>query len=167
MTTYPIPVTDRHDRAHTGAPPRRRAVARLFLGERTDARWLRPAFWALPVVTAVVYCWDLSASGYANTFYADPVQAGTKSREAFFFGSLDSSNFITVDKPPASLWVIVLSALLLGFPSFRLLLPGALLALAPVAPAWVNVRRTRVRTSPVTANVGALVDGFVLAATAA
>ncbi|MBK0297146.1 glycosyl transferase, partial [Bacillus sp. S34] len=61
-------------------------------GEREDARWLRPAFWALLVVTAVVYLWDLSVSGYANSFYAAAVQAGTKSWEAFFFGSLDSSN---------------------------------------------------------------------------
>ncbi len=167
MTTYPIPVTDRHDRAHTGAPPRRRAVARLFLGERTDARWLRPAFWALLVVTAVVYCWDLSASGYANTFYAAAVQAGTKSWEAFFFGSLDSSNFITVDKPPASLWVMVLSARLLGFSSFSLLLPQALMAVASVALVWGTVRRTLVRTGTTTANVGALLAGFVVAATPA
>ncbi|WFR66998.1 hypothetical protein P9139_20950 [Curtobacterium flaccumfaciens] len=78
---------------------RRGPLARLFLGEREDARWLRPAFWALLALTAVVYLWDLSASGYANSFYAAAVQAGTKSWEAFFFGSLDSSNFITVDKP--------------------------------------------------------------------
>ena len=36
-----------------------------------------------------------------NDFYAAAVQAGTKSWKAFFFGSFDSSNFITVDKPPA------------------------------------------------------------------
>jgi hypothetical protein len=29
------------------------------------------------------------------------VQAGTRSWKAFFFGSFDSSNFITVDKTPA------------------------------------------------------------------
>ena len=28
----------------------------LFLGERSDARWLRPAFWALLVLTAVLSC---------------------------------------------------------------------------------------------------------------
>ena len=38
------------------------------------------------------------------------MQAGTRSWKAFFFGSFDSSNFITVDKTPASLWVDELSA---------------------------------------------------------
>ncbi len=167
MTTYPIPATDRHDRAHPGAPTRRPAAARLFLGEREDARWLRPTFWALLVVTAVVYLWDLSISGYANSFYAAAVQAGTKSWEAFFFGSLDSSNFITVDKPPASLWVMVLSARLLGFSSFSLLLPQALMAVASVALVWGTVRRTLTRLGTTTANVGALLAGFVVAATPA
>jgi hypothetical protein len=31
------------------------------------------------------------------------------------FSSLDSSNFITVDKPPASLWIMGISARLFGF----------------------------------------------------
>jgi 4-amino-4-deoxy-L-arabinose transferase-like glycosyltransferase len=168
MTTYPIPVTDRRDRAHSDARDRRRKpLARLFLGEREDARWLRPAFWALLVVTAVVYLWDLSVSGYANSFYAAAVQAGTKSWEAFFFGSLDSSNFITVDKPPASLWVMVLSARLFGFSSFSLLLPQALMAVGSVALVWGTVRRTLARLGATTANVGALLAGFVVAATPA
>ncbi|AOX67736.1 glycosyl transferase [Curtobacterium sp. BH-2-1-1] len=139
----------------------------MFLGEREDARWLRPAFWALLAVTAVVYLWDLSVSGYANSFYAAAVQAGTKSWEAFFFGSLDSSNFITVDKPPASLWVMVLSARLFGFSSFSLLLPQALMAVGSVALVWGTVRRTLARLGATTANVGALLAGFVVAATPA
>jgi 4-amino-4-deoxy-L-arabinose transferase-like glycosyltransferase len=168
MTTYPIPVTDGRDRAHSAARARRRTpIARLLLGERDDARWLRPALWALLAVTAVVYLWDLSASGYANSFYAAAVQAGTKSWEAFFFGSLDSSNFITVDKPPASLWVMVLSARLFGFSSFSLLLPQALMAVGSVALVWGTVRRTLARLGATTANVGALLAGFVVAATPA
>lgn len=168
MTTYPVPVTDRRDPARSAARDRRRPpLARLFLGEREDARWLRPAFWALLAVTAVVYLWDLSVSGYANSFYAAAVQAGTESWEAFFFGSLDSSNFITVDKPPASLWVMVLSARLFGFSSFSLLLPQALMAVGSVALVWGTVRRTLARLGATTANVGALLAGFVVAATPA
>ncbi|MFJ4222199.1 ArnT family glycosyltransferase [Curtobacterium luteum] len=171
MTTFPTPVTDRRERAHpegaTASRDRRPPLARLFLGEREDARWLRPAFWALLALTAVVYLWDLSISGYANSFYAAAVQAGTKSWEAFFFGSLDSSNFITVDKPPASLWVMVLSARLFGFSSFSLLLPQALMAVGSVALVWGTVRRTLARLGATTANVGALLAGFVVAATPA
>jgi 4-amino-4-deoxy-L-arabinose transferase-like glycosyltransferase len=168
MTTYPVPVTDRRDRSgRTTTPGRRRGMSRLFLGDRTDARWLRPAYWALLVLTAVVYLWDLTNSGYANSFYAAAVQAGSKSWEAWFFGSLDSSNFITVDKPPASLWVMGLSARLFGFSSFSLLLPQALMAVGSVALTWGTVRRTLARLGSTTANVGALLAGGVVAFTPA
>jgi 4-amino-4-deoxy-L-arabinose transferase-like glycosyltransferase len=168
MTTYPVPVTDGRDHARRDAPVRPRPpLVRLFLGEREDARWLRPAFWALLVLTAVLYLWDLSVSGYANSFYAAAVQAGTKSWTAFFFGSLDSSNFITVDKPPASLWVMVLSARLFGFSSTSLLLPQALMAVGTVALVWGTVRRTTARLGATTANVGALLAGLVVAVTPA
>jgi hypothetical protein len=63
-------------------------------------RWARSALVVLLAATAVSYLWDLGASGDANSFYAAAVQAGTSSWKAFFFGSLDASNFITVDKPP-------------------------------------------------------------------
>ena len=95
----------------------------------------------LLVATAVAYLWDLTASGYANSFYAAAVQAGTKSWKAFFFGSLDASNFITVDKPPASLWVMELSGRLFGFSSLSMLLPEALMGVATVALVYGAVRR--------------------------
>jgi 4-amino-4-deoxy-L-arabinose transferase-like glycosyltransferase len=167
MTAYPVPVTDRPRTEARAAEPRRRALARLFLGERTDAPWLRPAFWGLLVLTAVVYLWNISVSGYANSFYAAAVQAGTKSWEAWFFGSLDSSNFITVDKPPASLWIMGLSGRIFGFSSTSMLAPEALMAVASVALVWGTVRRTLARLGTTTANVGALLAGFVVAATPA
>src|SRR5207253_132441 len=74
--------------------------------------WVRPAFLALLGATAVLYLWNLAASGWANAYYSAAVLAGTKSWAAFFFGSLDASNFITVDKAPGSLWVMETAALL-------------------------------------------------------
>ena len=97
------------------------------------ANWQRLALPTLLLVTAVAYLWDLSASGNANSFYAAAVQAGTKSWKAFFFGSLDSSNYITVDKPPASLWVMALSGRIFGFSSWSMLAPQALEGVAAVA----------------------------------
>jgi 4-amino-4-deoxy-L-arabinose transferase-like glycosyltransferase len=85
--------------------------------------------------------WDLSASGYANSFYAAAVQAGTKSWKAFFFGSLDSSNFITVDKPPASLWVMELSGRIFGFSSASMLIPQALEGVAAVGLLYAAIKR--------------------------
>ena len=103
--------------------------------------WERPLLLALLVGTAVLYLWDLGASGTANTFYAAAVQAGTQSWKALLFGSLDPSNFITVDKPPAALWVMGLSARLFGFGAWSLLVPQALMGVASVALLRSAVRR--------------------------
>jgi 4-amino-4-deoxy-L-arabinose transferase-like glycosyltransferase len=121
-------------RALAAGARRRRAVA-------AEARWVRPALIALLVLTAVAYLWDLSASGDANSFYAAAVQAATKSWKAFFFGSLDSSSFITVDKPPASLWVMALSGRIFGFSSWSMLAPQALEGVAAVALLYGSVKR--------------------------
>ncbi|WP_085066930.1 glycosyltransferase family 39 protein [Catenuloplanes japonicus] len=96
---------------------------------------------ALLAGTALLYLWDLSASGYANSFYAAAVQAGSQSWKALLFGSLDAGNAITVDKPPASLWVMGLSARIFGFNSWSLLVPQALMGVASVALLHATVRR--------------------------
>lgn len=96
---------------------------------------------ALLVLAAVVYLWGLSRNGYANSYYAAAVQAGTHSWKAFLFGSLDAANHITVDKPPASLWLMELSTRLFGFSSFSMLLPEALAGVASLALLYATVRR--------------------------
>ncbi|MGD0387006.1 MAG: glycosyltransferase family 39 protein [Solirubrobacteraceae bacterium] len=106
-----------------------------------EARWVRPALIALLALTAVAYLWGLGASGDANSFYAAAVQAGTRSWKAFFFGSLDSSSFITTDKPPASIWVMALSGRIFGFSSWSMLVPQALEGVAAVGLLYAAVRR--------------------------
>ncbi len=106
-----------------------------------DPAWARPALVLLLVLTAAAYLWDLTSSGYANSFYAAAVQAGTKSWKAFFFGSIDSSNFITVDKPPASLWVMALSGRIFGFSSASMLIPQVLEGVAAVGLLYAAVKR--------------------------
>ena len=92
-------------------------------------------------LTALLYLWDLTRNGWANDFYAAAVQAGTKSWKAFFFGSFDSSNFITVDKTPASLWVMELSGRIFGFSQWSMLVPQALEGVASVGLLYAAVRR--------------------------
>lgn len=135
------------------APPQPRRPA-------GDPRWARPALVGLLALTAVLYLWNLSASGYANDFYAAAVQAGTQSWKAWLFGSLDSGNAITVDKPPAALWVMTLSARVFGFSSWSLLVPQALMGVASVGLLYATVRRW---AGP----VAGLVAGAVLALTPA
>jgi 4-amino-4-deoxy-L-arabinose transferase-like glycosyltransferase len=123
-----------------GSPPRGR-LARFVRGRESDAAWVRPTLLALLAAAAVLYLWDLGASGWANSFYSAAVQAGTKSWKAFFFGSSDSSNFITVDKPPASLWPMEISARIFGLNSWSILVPQALEGVATVGVVYLTVRR--------------------------
>ena len=105
-------------------------------------KWVRPAFFALLAGTAVLYLWNLSASGYANSFYAAATQSATQSWKAWLFGSLDSGNVLTVDKPPAFLWVSGLFARLFGFSSWTVLAPQALEGVAAVGMLYATVKRT-------------------------
>jgi 4-amino-4-deoxy-L-arabinose transferase-like glycosyltransferase len=117
-------------------------LRRLALGRPSDPVWARPALWALLILAAVLYCWDLSRNGDANTFYAAAVLSGTESWKAFFYGSLDSASFITVDKPPFAFWVMGISARIFGFNSWSLLLPQAAEGVAAVAVVYAAVRRS-------------------------
>ncbi|HET9008475.1 MAG TPA: glycosyltransferase family 39 protein, partial [Actinomycetes bacterium] len=125
-------------RPPTAAPGR---LARLVRGRADDPAWARPALLGLLAATALLYLWALSASGWANDFYSAAAQAASRSWKAFFFGSSDASNFITVDKPPAALWVMGLSARLFGVGAWSLLAPQALMGVATVALLYATVRR--------------------------
>jgi 4-amino-4-deoxy-L-arabinose transferase-like glycosyltransferase len=111
--------------------------------------WIRPGrpAWSVParsaifLSTLVLYTWNLSGVGMSNTFYAAAVKSGTVSWKAFFFGSLDPGNFITVDKPPAALWVEELSGRVFGFSSWSMLLPEAVAGVACVMIVYRLVRR--------------------------
>jgi 4-amino-4-deoxy-L-arabinose transferase-like glycosyltransferase len=121
------------------SPPGR--LARAVRGRPQDPAWARPALLVLLIGTGFLYIWGLGASGWGNSFYSAAVQAGTKSWKAFFFGSSDASNFITVDKPPASLWVMEISARLFGVNAWSILVPQALEGVATVGLLFVTVRR--------------------------
>ncbi|QNP64122.1 glycosyltransferase family 39 protein [Streptomyces genisteinicus] len=138
--------------------PRPGAVRRLWRGREADPRWARPALLALLLLTGLAYLWNLSASGYANSFYSAAVQAGSESWKAFFFGSSDAANSITVDKPPAALWPMALSVRLFGLGSWQILLPEVLMGVATVGVVHAAVRR---RFSP----AAGLIAGAVLALT--
>lgn len=104
-------------------------------------RWARPALYGLLLAVGLAYLHNLSASGYANSFYSAAVQAGSQSWKALFFGSLDSANAITVDKPPAALWPMALSVRLFGLNSWAILAPQVLMGVATAAVLNTAVRR--------------------------
>ncbi len=119
-------------RAADSPPPHRRLTARA--SERV-------ALVALLIGTAVMYLWDITINGMGNQFYAAAAQAGSKNWEALLFGSLDVHNFISVDKPPASQWVMALSGQIFGFGSASMLIPEAFMGVAGVGLLYGAVRR--------------------------
>ncbi|MFE6361382.1 ArnT family glycosyltransferase [Streptomyces sp. NPDC057806] len=144
--------------APTAPAPERPFLRGLWRGRTGDPRWARPAFLGLLLATAVLYLGNLSASGYANSFYSAAVQAGSQSWKAFFFGSLDAAGAITVDKPPAALWPMALSVRIFGLNSWAILVPEVLMGVGTVAVVYAAVRR---RFSP----AAGLIAGAVLALT--
>jgi 4-amino-4-deoxy-L-arabinose transferase-like glycosyltransferase len=124
--------------------PRRRPI--LFRREPGEPAWINPAIAAMMVAATTVYLWNLTISGYGNSFYAATVRAGSTSWTSMLFGSLDANNGITVDKPPAAYWIPSLFARVFGFSSFTVLLPQALMGIATVWVLYLAVRRTNGRS---------------------
>ncbi|WP_132878474.1 ArnT family glycosyltransferase [Tamaricihabitans halophyticus] len=137
----------------------------MIVDSARDRAEVRQPHWSsrlgLPLLlfgTALLYLWNLGSAGYANGFYAAAAQAGSQDWTAWLFGSLDPENTITVDKPPASLWLMGLSGRVFGFSPLSMLLPQALAGVAAVWLLHAAVRRT-------SGTAAALIAGAALALT--
>jgi 4-amino-4-deoxy-L-arabinose transferase-like glycosyltransferase len=119
--------------------------AALLLGTATGRR---VALGLLLAVAGSLYSLGLSGSGWANAYYSAAAQAGASSWTAFFFGGLDPAGGITVDKPPAALWLMSLSVRVFGLSTPALLLPQALCTVAAVALLYGAVRRQASTLAP-------------------
>src|ERR1700690_3355744 len=137
------------------------AVRALVRGHADEATWVRPAFFGVMAIAAVLYIWNLTVSGYANTYYSAAALAASKSWSAWFFGSIDASNFITVDKPPLSTMVMGLSVRLFGLSSWSVLLPEALAGVATVGVLFLAVKRS---FGPASATIASIVMALTPAA---
>jgi 4-amino-4-deoxy-L-arabinose transferase-like glycosyltransferase len=140
----------------TLAPARPRPRPRTRTWALPSARSL--ALPALLAGTAVLYLWGLGASGWANAYYSAAAQAGSMDWQAWLFGSTDPGNAITIDKTPASVWVMGLSARLFGVDAWSILVPQALMGVAAVWLLHAAVRRVAGRGA-------GLLAGAVLALT--
>ncbi|MDQ1045770.1 glycosyltransferase family 39 protein [Streptomyces sp. V4I2] len=103
-------------------------------------RWSLPALIAIMILAAVLYAWNLSGAGL-NSFYSAAVLSGTQSWKAWFFGSLDAGNFITVDKPPFALMVMGLSCRILGYGTWQMMAPVIAAALGTIWILHSSVKR--------------------------
>lgn len=128
-------------------------LRRLWRGRPNDPAWVRPAVIGLLLTTFGLYVWGLSANQWGNDFYSAAVQAGSTSWKAFFFGSSDGGNVITVDKPPASLWPMAFAVRLFGLNSWSIFLPQALMGVGTVGVVYAAVRRWFTPAAGLTAGV--------------
>lgn len=99
-----------------------------------------PVLLAITALAAVLYTWGIEHSVY-HTFYAAAVRSMTDNPVAFFFGSFDPGNSITLDKLPGYLWPQALSAMVFGFHPWALVLPQAIEGVACVLLVHLLVRR--------------------------
>ena len=74
-----------------------------------------------------MFGWNLQRNQWSNGYYAAAVRSMGMNWHAFYFASVDASGWVTVDKPPLSLWPASLSTRLFGFHPWSLLLPTVLL----------------------------------------
>ncbi|MFJ2236906.1 ArnT family glycosyltransferase [Streptomyces sp. NPDC087859] len=149
--------TDPHPHTDTAVPADRPPPAPPAAAPDKAPRWSLPALLAILALAAVLYSWNLSGSSL-NSFYSAAVLSGTQSWKAWFFGSLDAGNFLTVDKPPFALMVMGLSCRLLGFGTWQMMLPMILTALGTIWIVHASVQR-------VWGHVAATVAALVLALT--
>jgi 4-amino-4-deoxy-L-arabinose transferase-like glycosyltransferase len=145
---------DAMDTPTTVAPTVVPSVATARERRSASTMWVLPAHIGVIGLAAFVYVYNLTVSGFANTFYSMAAQAASQSWSAWFWGSLDPSNFITVDKPPLSTMLMGLSVRVFGLSPWSILLPEAICGIAAIAVLYAIVRRT---AGPVAATVAALV----------
>ena len=108
---------------------------------RLALRAPRPELAGLLVLSGVLYLWALSRNGWGNDYYSAAVRSMSTSWHNFLFASLDPSGVMTVDKPPAALWVEALSVRAFGYHPLSMLLPQALMGMAAVGLTYDLVRR--------------------------
>ena len=113
----------------------------LFRGPAQDLPWQRPALLSLLAFASVLYMWGLDRNGWANSYYSAAAMAGSEDWTAFFYGSSDPSNAITVDKPPMSLWIMSLSVRVFGLNSWSILIPQALMGVLSVYLIYRMVKK--------------------------
>jgi 4-amino-4-deoxy-L-arabinose transferase-like glycosyltransferase len=93
-------------------------------------------------LAAVLNGWGVSSMGWGNSYYSAAVRSMGSSWHNFFYASLDSGGYVSVDKPPFSLWVQVLSSKVFGYSRYSLLLPEVVAGAAAVWLLWWGLRRT-------------------------
>ena len=109
---------------------------------RRPPGWYLLSMGLLLLVSLFLNFYHLGQNGYGNVYYADGVKSMLMNWHNFFFVSYDPGGFITIDKPPVSFWVQVLSARIFGLSPWSVMLPQALAGVLSVPLLAYLVRRS-------------------------
>lgn len=104
-------------------------------------KWQGYVLAGITIAAFLLYLWNINGEGYSNAYYAAAVKSMTESPKAFFFGSLDTGLYVTVDKPPLGLMIQALSALVFGVNSFGIIFPSALSGVGCIILVYFMVKR--------------------------
>ncbi|MFL0198476.1 glycosyltransferase family 39 protein [Clostridium sp. WILCCON 0269] len=99
------------------------------------------------LLSAVLNFVNLGIEGTANAYYAAAAKSMTMSLKNFFFVSFDPAGFVTIDKPPVGFWLQAISAKILGFSGWSIILPQALAGIVSVILIYHLVKRSFGNTS--------------------
>ena len=108
---------------------------------RLPLRRRHAALFAVVSLAALLYTYRLDQAGFGNEYYAAASLSMSRDIKAFFFGSLDTANFITIDKPAPGLWLNALSVKVFGLTPWGLLLPQVAASLGSVLVLYATVSR--------------------------
>ena len=120
-----------------GRPRRRWEVWRSPDGQPA---WARPALLVIAAAAAALYAWNITQAGLAP-FYSVAVKSMSESWKAFFYGALDPSATVTIDKLAGSFLPQALSARIFGFHAWSVALPQVIEGVIAVLAMYRVVRR--------------------------
>ncbi|MEU6225533.1 glycosyltransferase family 39 protein [Streptomyces sp. NPDC047042] len=137
---------------HTSAG-RRSALKGPFRGPEAAPHWERPALASVLVVATVLYAWGIDHAAI-HPYYSAAARSMATSWRALFFGGLDPSGSITIDKLPGALWPEAAAVRLFGPHTWALALPQVV---EGVLTVWLLHRVVRAWAGPFAALIAALV----------
>ncbi|MFJ8158953.1 ArnT family glycosyltransferase [Streptomyces sp. NPDC094468] len=116
------------------------------------ATWERPALAAVLALAAGLYTWGIRHAAL-HPFYGAAIRSMAGSWRAFFFGGLDTSGSISIDKLPGAFWPDALSVWLFGPHTWAAALPQDV---EGVLTVWLLHRIVRAWAGPIAALIAAL-----------
>ncbi|MEV5957608.1 glycosyltransferase family 39 protein [Streptomyces sp. NPDC051987] len=137
----------------TGAHRGRRAANRRPGLPEDAARWERPALAAVLVVATVLYSWGIGHAAL-HPFYGAAIRSMSSGWRAFFFGGLDASGAMSIDKLPGAFWPDAISVWIFGPHTWAAALPQVV---EGVLTVWLLHRIVRAWAGPFAALTAALV----------